>query len=74
MLSAEIERLDLKGFEIQRNEIRYNNETAFKYIGLARSPESVKSYHNFSRIFVEEAQTISEASLKALTPTLRTAG
>mgnify|MGYP003627841615 FL=1 len=74
LLSAEIERLDLKGFEIQRNEIRYNNETAFKYIGLARSPESVKSYHNFSRIFVEEAQTISEASLKALTPTLRTAG
>ena len=74
LLCAEIERLDLKGFEVQRNEIRYGGETAFKYIGLARSPESVKSYHGFSRVFVDEAQTISEASLKALTPTLRTAG
>ena len=74
LLCAEIERLDLKGFEVQRNEIRYGGETAFKYIGLARSPESIKSYHGFSRVFVDEAQTISEASLKALTPTLRTAG
>jgi|TARA_R110002167_G_scaffold261290_1_gene467758 phage terminase large subunit len=74
LLSSEIERLDLQGFSIQRSEILFDGETAFKYIGLARSPESVKSYHNFSRVFVEEAQTISESSLKALTPTLREAG
>ena len=74
LLSSEIERLGLKGFEIQKNEILFNGQTAFKYKGLARNPESVKSYHDFDRVFVEEAQTISAASLKALTPTLRTAG
>jgi phage terminase large subunit len=50
LLSSEIERLDLQGFSIQRSEILFDGETAFKYIGLARSPESVKSYHNFSRV------------------------
>jgi len=74
LLKEEIERLELQGFEVQQSQILYNGELAFRYVGLARSPDSIKSYHNFQRVFVEEAQTISSDSLKSLTPTLRMAG
>ena len=74
LLSAEIERLNLPGFEIQNNQILYNDEPVFKFRGLARNPEGVKSMHGFQRFWVEEGQTISFNSLKALTPTLREEG
>jgi len=74
LLASEIERLELQGFEVQNNQILFNGEPAFKFRGLARSPEGVKSMHGFKRFWVEEAQTISENSLKALTPTLREEG
>jgi phage terminase large subunit len=74
LLKSEIERLNLQGFEIQNNQILLNQEPAFKFRGLARNPEGVKSMHGFQRFWVEEAQTISFNSLKALTPTLREEG
>lgn len=74
LLKSEIERLNLQGYEIQNNQILLNDEPAFKFRGLARNPEGVKSMHGFQRFWVEEAQTISFNSLKALTPTLREEG
>jgi phage terminase large subunit len=71
LLSAEIERLDLQGFKVQSTAIQYAGHDAFKFRGLARNPEGIKSMHGFKRFWVEEAQTISFDSLKALTPTLR---
>lgn len=41
------------------------------YRGLARNPESIKSMHGVKRIWVEEAQTISEKSIDLLEPTIR---
>jgi len=73
LLKSEIERLNLQGFEVQNNQILLNDEPAFKFRGLAKS-EGVKSMHGFQRFWVEEAQTISFNSLKALTPTLREEG
>jgi phage terminase large subunit len=74
LLKSEIERLELQGFEVQNNQILLNQEPVFKFRGLARNPEGVKSMHGFQRFWVEEAQTISFNSLKALTPTLREEG
>ena len=74
LLKSEIDRLNLQGYEIQNNQILLNDEPAFKFRGLARNPEGVKSMHGFQRFWVEEAQTISFNSLKALTPTLREEG
>jgi phage terminase large subunit len=74
LLKAEIERLGLQGFSVQKNAILFNNDPVFKFKGLARDPEAVKSSHGFQRFWVEEAQTISFDSLKALTPTLREEG
>jgi len=71
LLAGEIHRLGLEGFNVQANAIQYGGEDAFKFRGLARNPEGVKSMYGFKRFWVEEAQTISAASLKALTPTLR---
>jgi len=71
LLTGEIQRLELNGFTVQSNAIIYNNQDAFKFRGLARNPEGIKSMHGFKRFWVEEAQTISADSLKALTPTLR---
>lgn len=72
LLAGEIERLKLQGFTVQNSQILYNGQEAFKFRGLARNPEGIKSMHGFKRFWVEEAQTISADSLKALTPTLRT--
>ena len=74
LLSDEIDRLDLKGFDVQSNRINYNGVDSFTFKGLARNPESIKSMHGYERFFVEEAQTISSKSLKLLTPTLRVEG
>lgn len=74
LLAAEINRLELRGFEIQQSKILYNGQDCFKFRGLARNPEGVKSMHGFERFWVEEAQTASFQSLKALTPTLRVEG
>lgn len=71
LLAGEIERLNLSGFTVQANSIQYRGHDAFKFRGLARNPEGIKSMHGFRRFWVEEAQTASAASLKALTPTLR---
>jgi len=72
LLGAEIDRLDLQGFEVQSTLIKCAGQDAFKFRGLARNPEGIKSMHGFQRFWVEEAQTISFSSLKAITPTLRT--
>jgi phage terminase large subunit len=71
LLESEIDRLGLKGFDVQQTKILYNNVEMFKFRGLARNPEGIKSMHGFNRFWVEEAQTISAKSLRALTPTLR---
>jgi len=71
LLTAEIERLEYSDFDCQKSAILYRGEEMFKFRGLARNPEGVKSMHGFNRAWVEEAQTISHASLRALSPTIR---
>ena len=71
LLGSEIDRLSLQGFEVQQTKILYKGVEVFKFRGLARNPEGIKSMHGFKRFWVEEAQTVSNKSLKALTPTLR---
>jgi phage terminase large subunit len=71
LLSEQIRELELEGFDVQASKILYNGEDAFKFRGLARNPEGVKSSQGFSRFWIEEAQTISSESLKNLAPTLR---
>ena len=78
LLDGEIERMGLRGFEVQNNKILVDRGgekiEAFKFRGMARNPEGIKSMYGFQRALVDEAQTISYKSLRALTPTFREEG
>lgn len=71
LIKAEIARFGFGGFEVQNQSIGFNGESSFEFAGLSRNIDSVKSTHGFKRFTVEEAQFISQASLDALTPTIR---
>jgi len=72
LLKEERNRLELDGFDITEKAIRCvdNNATA-RFMGLSRNPESVKSAFGFLTWWIEEAQFLSEKSLRTLTPTAR---
>lgn len=67
----EIKRLGFDGFRILDSAIYHEGGGEAKYRGLARNPESIKSAAGFRRFMVEESATLSEESIKQLTPTAR---
>lgn len=71
LLQSESERLSLQGFTSQNNIIFHENGGEFKFKGLARNPASIKSAAGFQKFVVEEADNLSEDSIKHLTPTAR---
>lgn len=71
LLNDEIDRLGAPGYSKLKNSISNTSGGLFKFKGLARNPNAMKSMHGFKRFWVEEAQAISEESLRLLTPTLR---
>jgi phage terminase large subunit len=72
LLGEEIKRLELSNAEITEKAIRFlHNNTNAKFMGLSRNPESVKSAFGFLDWWIEEAQFLSEKSLRTLTPTAR---
>lgn len=73
LIKSEIERFGFEGFETTNSAIRLNEEDVFKFKGLARNPDSVKSMFGFKRSWVEEAQSLSQDSITMLTPTIREA-
>lgn len=59
-------------FDIQATAIYHRlNGGCFRFIGLARNIQSIKSKFGYNRCWVEEAETISEKSWRYLIPTLR---
>lgn len=73
LISEEIDNTQAQGFTVQASKIDCKGG-GFRFRGLARNPESVKSAFGFKYCWVEEAQTISQESLKLLTPSIREAG
>lgn len=71
LVKEEIERLDLEGFEVLDKSIRYKAGGGFKYKGLSKNPASIKSAAGFRRFLIEEAGTLSDSSIRNLTPTAR---
>lgn len=62
-------------FEIQRDKILTPGGGVIVFQGMQNhTAESVKSYDDFDGAWVEEAQTLSQASLDLLRPTIRKAG
>lgn len=71
LLKSEIKKLCVPGFRPLNNKIDHENGGGFRFKGLARSIEAIKSMFGFKYFWLEEGQFISEDSLRILTPTLR---
>lgn len=75
LLDDEIERLGLRSFFTStETEIRGANGSLFIFSGLKGNAASIKSLEGVTIAWVEEAQTISQASLDTLVPTIRATG
>lgn len=73
-LANEIERLDMPGFDIQKTRIYHESGGEIFYKGLARNLGGLKSLREVDVLWVEEAEYISEQSLKTLVPSVRSVG
>ena len=71
LLKSEIKRLKIPGFKSLHNKIKHELGGGFRFRGLARSIDAIKSMFGFKYFWLEEGQFISADSLKILTPTLR---
>lgn len=74
LLVSLIYDLGLQGFDITAQKISHSSGGEFIFRGLSRNVESVKSLFGVDVVWIEEAQTISQESLRVLTPTIREAG
>jgi phage terminase large subunit len=75
LLENLIDEHKLAGFHITKDSIIYK-PTGYDFIfrGLHNNVQSVKSIEGLTEAWIEEAQTITEASLEILTPTVRLDG
>ncbi len=72
LISDEIKRLELDNCDVTDKAIKFtHNKSMARFMGLSRNPESVKSAFGFLDWWIEEAQFLSEKSLRVLTPTAR---
>jgi len=61
-------------FESTETEIRGRNGSLFLFAGLRTNADSIKSMEGLDRVWVEEANRVSQRSLDLLTPTVRKPG
>jgi phage terminase large subunit len=72
LLSDQISEMGLSGwYDVTQNSIVGKNGTEFLFVGLHSNLESIKSIEGVTIAWIEEAQTISEASYQILLPTIR---
>jgi len=71
-LKLEIERLGVEAkYTVKDTEIIGNRGGAIIYKGLARNITSLKSIAGINRLWIEEGESVSEKSLRILTPSIR---
>ena len=75
LLADRIEQMGLSSwYEVQRDQIIGRNGTSFLFRGVRHNIQSIKSMTGITRVWVEEAQTVSEESWRVLLPTIRDEG
>jgi len=70
-LKLAIDRLKIDSFKVLNNSISSSEGGSVFYKGLARNIHSVKSMGSVDILFIEEGESISNESLKVLTPSIR---
>lgn len=61
-------------FTVTEKEIRGKNGSTFSFMGLKGKDSAIKSVEGYTLVWVEEAATVSQASIDALVPTIRREG
>jgi len=74
VVKSVIEESGATNFTITDRKIDHKPRGGFRFKGFARSPESVKSAEGFKYFWAEEAQTLSDDSIRQITPTIREEG
>lgn len=75
LLGERVTALGLQAFyEVQRETIIGANGTTFIFKGVRNNVQSIKSMSGLTHLWLEEAQTVSEASWQVLIPTIREPG
>jgi phage terminase, large subunit, PBSX family len=70
-LKDEISRLGVEGFSVSTTDVKTSTGGRIFYKGLARNITSLKSIAGINRLWIEEGESVSEQSLKVLTPSVR---
>ena len=70
-LKQEVERLGVEGITTTNNNINSASGGEIFYKGLARNITSLKSLAGVNRLWIEEGESVSDRSLKVLTPSVR---
>ena len=71
LLSDQIDMMKMKGWIVQNDSIRHINGSEFIFKGLYTNIEKIKSLEGVDICWIEESETISEASWNILDPTIR---
>jgi phage terminase large subunit len=72
LMVEEIGNIGIPGYDISKHTIQHYSGGLFRFKGLsARSIQAVKSASGFDFFHIEEAQFLSEESIRILTPTIR---
>jgi len=71
LLLSQIADLQIPGYSSIQNKIDHSAGGCFRFRGLSRNPDAVKSMFGFRKFWVEEGQSLSKSSLDILTPTVR---
>ena len=66
-----IDDLGIPGVDVTDKKIDFDTGGSIRYKGFARNSAAVKSAQGFKRSWVEEAQDLSEDSIRDLLPTIR---
>jgi phage terminase large subunit len=75
LLADTIERMGLGPFfEVQKTQILARNGSRFIFEGLKANITKIKSMEGIDRVWVEEAEKVSQASWQTLIPTIRAPG
>jgi len=70
-LKQEMERLGIEGLSTTNNDITSVSGGRIFYKGLARNITSLKSLAGIDKLWIEEGESVSEKSLRVLTPSVR---
>lgn len=74
LIVAKIDKLGLRSFfDVQATAIFGRNGSCFKFVGLARNIESLKSKFGYNKVWVEEAESVQDRTWRVLLPTVRAA-